>query len=83
MKPDISSVVSFISKVEYFVQICLPQSTLDDSGLILPSWPTSDHTVPLIKITYNDVFYTLSTFNSRKAYAPDGVPSRNKKKKML
>ena len=73
-QPDGSTAVSFISKTELFAQTFALNSTLDDSGLIPPSPPPSDIIMPLIKITYNEVFYALSGLDSRKACGPDGVP---------
>ena len=71
---DGSTAVSSISKAELFAQTFSKNSTLDDSGHIPPTHPSSDYTMPVIKILNNDVFYALSGLNPRKAYGPDGIP---------
>ena len=72
--PDGSTAVSSISKAELFAQTFANNSSLDDSGLVPPSPPPFDYTMPLIKILRNDVFHALSGLDPRKACGPDGVP---------
>ncbi len=72
--PDGFTAISHISKAELIAQTFAVILMLDDSGLIPLTPPPSDFTMPIIKITYNDVFYALSGLDSRKAYGPDGVP---------
>ncbi len=66
--------VSSIFKAELFPQALALNSLLDDSGLIPPSLAPSDYVMPLINITYTDVFYAFSGFDSRKSYGLGGVP---------
>ncbi len=43
-------------------------------GIFPPTHPSSDYTMPNIKILNNDVLMPLSDRNPRKAYGPDGIP---------
>ena len=63
-----------LSKAELFAQTFAKKSTLDDSGLVPPSPPSSDYFMLPIKILRNDVFHALAGLNPWKAYGPDGVP---------
>ncbi|MPC49000.1 hypothetical protein E2C01_042787 [Portunus trituberculatus] len=72
--PDDTTAVSSVSKAELFFQTFANDSTLDDSGLFLPSPPPFDYFVSSIKILRNDAFHALSGLNCRKAYGPDGAP---------
>ena len=68
-----STAVSSFSKAELFTQTFANNSTLDDTGHIPPTPPSSDNFIPKIKILYYDVFNAFSGVDSRKAYGPDGV----------
>ena len=76
IQPDGSTTVSFFSssKVELFAQTFATNSTLDDTGHILPIPPPSVYFIPKIKILHYDVFHALFGLDSRKTYGPDGVP---------
>ncbi len=67
-------VTNYVSIVLVLHILLLINSTLDDSGHISPTYPSSDYTMPDIKIINNGVFYTLSGPNPQKAYGSDGIP---------
>ena len=73
LNPDGTIAISSISKAELFAQTFAGNFTLDDSGLVSPSPPPFDYTMPFINILRNDVFNALSGLDSRKACGPDGV----------
>ncbi|MPC59381.1 hypothetical protein E2C01_053400 [Portunus trituberculatus] len=63
-----------LSKLEGPQKTFANNSTLDDSGLIPPSPPSSDYFMSTIKVLCNDVFHALSDLHPWKTYGPDGVP---------
>ena len=49
-------------------------STLDDTGHIPSTLPSSDYFILKIKILHYNIFHDFSDLNYQKAYGPDGVP---------
>ena len=72
--PDGSVAASSSDKAELLANTFASNSSLDDSGAVPPSPPSSHYVMPLIRISSKDVFSTLSGLDTSKAYGPDGIP---------
>ncbi|MPC67604.1 hypothetical protein E2C01_061781 [Portunus trituberculatus] len=57
--------MSSVYEAELFSKTFANNSTLDDSGFVLPSAPPSNYFIPTIKVLRNDVFHALAGLNPR------------------